>query len=139
MHASQVHIDGLVACNSIPLTVFGSHLIAGRDTWLRQACHTRISISSTACQIGEHVSDISELGAELRVELGGSSTTTDAFDTEAEVVDALGMNRPSVSGASWTTTHQSLAVARSSLESKLTPFPSPWMVLRKFFVLRAGT
>jgi hypothetical protein len=71
--------------------------------------------------------------------LGGSSTATEAFETEAEVVDALRTNRLLMSGASYTRTDPRLAVAPSSWKLKLTPFRINWMILRRLFVPQAGT
>jgi len=137
IHASQVDVNGLLACNWIPLTAFGSHLIAGKERWPRRACQTRISVLSTVGQMFKLALENS--GAELGLELGGSSITTEASDTEAEVVDALRTNRQLTRGASYTRTDLRLAVALSSLKLKLTSFRSDWMILRRLFVLQGGT
>jgi len=62
----------------------------------------------------EQASEMS--GAAHEVELGGSSVTPEACDTEAEVVDALRANRVLISGASYGRTDRRLAVATSSLK-----------------------
>jgi len=73
------------------------------------------------------------------MELGASSIAAEALEIDAEVADALSTNRLLMSGASYTRTDPRLAVAPSSLKSKLTPFRINWMILRRLFVPQAGT
>jgi hypothetical protein len=77
--------------------------------------------------------------AELRVDLSGVSTTTEAFDTDSEVIDALRRNKLFKSGASYTRTDPGLTVAPSRFKSKLTLFRINWMILRRLFVPQAAT
>jgi len=73
------------------------------------------------------------------VELGGSSLTTEDFNIDVEIVDALSTNRLFVSGVSYTRTDPRLVVALSSLKSKIMPFRINWMILRRLFIPQAGT
>jgi len=71
------------------------------------------------------------------VVLGGSSTATEAVETEA--TDALSTDKLLMTTTSYTMTDPRLAIARLSLKSKLTPFCINWMILRRLFVPQAGT
>jgi hypothetical protein len=60
----------------------------------------------------------SQYASEFGVVLCGPSTATDAFETYAEVADALSTNWLLMSGASYTRTDPRFAVVLSSLQSK---------------------
>jgi len=77
--------------------------------------------------------------AELTVDLSGESTTTEASDTDSEVVDALRRNKLFMSSASYMRTDPGFAVAPSRFKSKLTIFCINWMILRRLFVPQAAT
>jgi len=78
----------------------------------------------------------SESASEFGVVLGGPSTATEPFETEAKV--AFSTNRLLMSGASYTKTDPTHTIAPSSLKSQLAPFRINWTILRRLFLPQAG-